>query len=1196
MSYHDGPEGPSRLTHPQTELVENILGTSLLLPDKDTSIPANRQAASEVAYFLALEMVAQHTGRDISALGKQAKLPDTDITELGALPDVAFLSREVRIANNITGNLRQPLALPEYADQPDTPRARLQSTLIGRIAAHYQTLPTGLHYDKDSPLGVRLQDGFALIAKTGIGKTIVAALFMRLTGITEKTEEGQKPLEGTLVTSSLKLVKQFAGESGNNTFLRFLNSDIPVTKITGKHFDPSGRIRLTTTRSIFKFDPGDVLTIDEGHHALERLLAQYLGESSLRPLLLTATPAYNQHRDIRKLWSSFESPSTRKLIEDGVLNPTRILTFEFDDDPVPMVAATALAYMRTGRKVGIYCKPGEESAQANRIAKLINEAAGKRLIEAVSSYEPKSDEFEQEFDDGILRGLSTCKRLGEGWDATDADVGLFVDPGAALQLEQNGGRFMRPGKFVTELCEFFKRGVKRQTSFWKIMDLETADPGKIIGYKEPSEDEGQRSGGSGIARPRPDVLPLEDLPAIALDNLLIDKPLRRVLLGREDIQPSEGFTRKLQALAETHNVPAKWLQSKLDQQGFRYEGIRDFDPVTNESWYDRWYEGDPVDEWITKNPLPELAKTDEMTVKRMAEILETTTHHIEEIINLINLKPSQRLTKTGHQKSKHYDFAAFCLIHEKIEKDTPLADETDIVLGAFGAECGSQFVASWIARMSQAEERKVQNHKRRSPVRGVKGIAIHISLEDAERIRKERQEYDAIPVADPNTHTPIIAAARRAKLSLEVFEKKLTDEEREAIIPLRLSVKKRPGRYLPNGVIEATIERLKPIKLAAHLVPLRMYSDHFPVVKNKVAAAWITEHFGEPEAYRLEGSVRDTPCITWEQLRRAEELFGKRSDAMDIDYTKVVQGPEDTDPERWQYTQAVQRHYLGVNPSHPLAPVPEHIPKPKPVVTPILLDSEGLFVEPPVESEPKPKTTERIPRLIFSEISAEKPEPEPEPEPSVAPEPPRPEIPSTVEEKPAVAEQAKILSDGERRAAIIAARGNRPARRTEQSQPVRQPGPVSIPANFTNIDEYLGEKCHPRILNALIKSKKVGIRKDENNARWASDEDMLQLEEAIQRYPIAKPSMITGEQILSEIIKDYPNLPLNPGHIFHVASKVVSNMAGHVELCRAVQPDGTPGMLDYFYNTPIQAKIKERLEFILNSTLRTKNLLRFGEI
>lgn len=1244
MSSHS-PEGPSHIATPQAELVEELLGVPLLLPSPDMDIKEGRMAASTAAYFFTLKMVRHHTGLAIPEdTSRKVKLPDTDMRELAALPDIAFLSREVRIANKIAEHSRRPLTMPEKADSPDTPRAQLQSKLVGRIAAHYVSLPPSLEYDPDSPLGVRLQDGFALIAKTGVGKTIMLALMLRLAGLTDKEVPGEPELEGTIVTSSIKLVKQLAGDSGNNTFRRFLGEDVKVSKITKQGFDTSGRIRLTTTRSIFRFDPGDVLAVDEGHHAvMGTQLADYLGRSSLRPLLLTATPAYNQRRDIRRLWSSFESPSTRKLIEDGILNPTRLLTFEYDDDPVPMVAATALAYMRTGRKVGIYCQPGNESAQARRIAALINEAAGERLIEAVGSHQPKSDAFEQEYDEGILRGLSTCKRLGEGWDAADADVGLIIEPGSDLQLEQNGGRFWRPGKFVTELCEFFKRGVMRKTSLWKILDLEVADPGKIIGYVEPSTSSGDstRTSSGNSSNTNLDVLPLEDLPPIALDSLLVGVPLRRVLLGREDIQPSEGFTRKLATLAETHNVPVQWLQAQLDKQGFRYEGIREYDPINKEYTYDRWYEGEPVDTWIEENPLPELARKDEMNVRRIAEILETTPYHIEEVITELGLEPVDRLYQVSHQKGKVYGFDSFSQIHKKVEEKTPMAEETDVVLGAIGVECGSQFVASYIARVSHLEERPVQAHKRRNPVHGVRGIAIHISQDDAERIREERKAYDATPVADPTKHTPLVEAAKRAGLSLQIFEKRLTPEEYAAIVPLRYAPKKAPGRYLPNEITDAAVERLKAIELPPHLVPVRIYGVHFTIGRDKKALAWITEEFGEPEKYRIAGSVRDTPCITWEQLRAAEEKFGKRSSALEIDYDELVQGPNDTDPDRWEYTQQVQRYYLGAIPSHPQATPPEYIPEPVTETDPINLDTQSepakpqIAVKPVADPQPisvnqktssRPEPEPTVPPVIFSDAHTQ-PTLIPEPEPDAQPEP---VVPSEEETKPPViapkekeieprpattkaedqpdGETLKPLSDRQRREAIAAARGvGGPGRRhLPQNQEVRtpqtRPKTAVIPSNFTNIDEYMSDKCPPRILRALIKSKRIAIRKDENGTQWASDDDILQLEEAIQRYPIAKPNMITGEQMVREILekypdlpKEFPNLPLKPEHIFFVASKVVGSTAGHIELCRALQPDGTPGMLNHFYHIPIQAKIRERLDFIFNSTTRTRSLLRFGE-
>src|SRR5688572_25711272 len=137
-------------------------------------------------------------------------------------PVVNMVASRLAIANEIHRPTRS-LALPPMADV-GTARARIQDGITAGLREHALTIPSGWSFTPELSSFDDLPDVFATIAATAIGKTTLKARLLRMSGVgTTRLVAGVKqPLLGAVILPTQRLVDQFAGKTGDMTFLDFL--------------------------------------------------------------------------------------------------------------------------------------------------------------------------------------------------------------------------------------------------------------------------------------------------------------------------------------------------------------------------------------------------------------------------------------------------------------------------------------------------------------------------------------------------------------------------------------------------------------------------------------------------------------------------------------------------------------------------------------------------------------------------------------------------------------------------------------------------------------------------------------------------------------------------------------------------------------------------------------------------------------
>jgi len=1152
-------ESPSPQHYPNAEVVEKILGTSLFVPDNDQVPPEGRRHIGEATYKHLVNMIMYHSGVNIADPEISPALSDEDLTLLSTQEDTRFLAREITIANAMQRNSHVLHDLPEGADDPDTPRAKEQSVILKEIISHYQSLPDDLDYDPETPLSKRLRDGLAMVAATGIGKTVVAAQVMRLLGIGSVEKDGAVVERATLATSTRKLVRQFLGESGNNTFRQFLG-DVPVTPVYSAKRDQSGKIRITTTKSFTNIDDIGFLTVDEGHSVLGAQTFKNIAALGLRELLLTATPAYSKERDLSNFYRTVVTKTLRQLVEGDILNPTRLLTFEYEDNPVVTAAELAYKYIQIGRKVAIYCEAGDSSKQSQDIAAYVNALHRKRhgenakdVMKSVGSHEPKSDDYEQALDDGDLGGLATCRRLREGWDS-DVDVGIFINPSSVLDLTQKMGRFMRPGKFVTELVELFPKGKRHKASIWSIMEMEEVDPDRIIGYTEPRDYYGPRSPRhqqSPDVADTPDVLSLDDLPLFVKTSLLQRQPLKTASIGISEFATPQSGTAELGSLATQHNVPYKWLQAQLDKAGLAYDLIP-VDPTEPNTKYQRWYY---VEDYFEQNYIPELARMTEKRISEIARLCNTTVNHIDSVIKELGIRPISRLSRGKHQHKRepHFDIEALAEICNYVDEYTPIADESEMPLGILRRRWGNQFVNNFIA------EHNIQTpSKRRNPVHGAKGISPHASAADSLKIEEAAKSFRSIPIIDPTIHQHITAVAKAARMSLNSLLRNLTEDEEAAIRSMRKNQRAIPGRYVHADIAEQIIERLQPKKILPHMVPIEVYGSY---LANRAGAMINLRRQSTTlpgVRYEIDGKIRDAHYMTWGVLRELEKGYGRHRNAKQIDFDRVVRDEFDADPERVAYTQEIQSMYLP----------------------------EEVLGQPDSVESTNDASSLNSPAENTDMDEAARP------------------VPAASSDRPNIADHHTDSTTAENRmthsmplapATEAAIEARKPLRDTSDLKKSGKKGQgegVRRPIKTIDANAYLAEKdlaSDPRVVALIVKSNGWWSETDEKGKLIIPEICGTLLATSITDIKQARHDMHTAEYI----IRQFSDVTLHPKDIHRVAQSIYTPkiLRGHCGIRRAKIKNEAWGGAYMHYDVALSELIIQKIRILINKR-RLHNLLQ----
>ncbi len=859
---------------------------------------------------LALQAIEHELGHEIADPDAFVRSPLTpnEQSHMQRHPVVSMVATRLAMANEIYRPTRS-LALPPMADV-GTARARIQDGITGGLREHMLSIPSNWFFKPELSSFDDLSDVFATIAATAIGKTTLIARLLRMSGVGKTHIVGGKkrPILAAVTLPTQRLVDQFAGETGDMTFLDFLGPGIKVSKFFGKKHDADGDVVLTTPNSAGKLDLSrrDIVCGDEGHGSMSPRDEEIIAALTGRLFLFTATKAYDKDRDLTKRYRHMEINNRIDLIKQGVLNNTRLMQFEYTEDPLPLVAQLAAEYIKSGRRVIAYCKGlgrGEKVRRSEQLAAWVNDICKAEVAASVGSHSKTSDEDERRYIAGNLRMLTNTKVIREGRNLP-ADVGMHGDA-AEWVLEQETGRIGRLGEFMSEVLQFSRKGSKG-ARLHHVYGLEEFECETILLSNIAQFGDAPLPGMSGhaaktedksAAQPPP-MLPIEAFPRQLQEQLMQEKPVCTITIAGQDFELKAGtYQLPSTVLAREWNAPLVWLHQMLDSNQIPYEGVWMY--VDGREKYHRMY-GPEAEAFATNYSIAERAANIVMTESEIASLYRVPQRFVRTTLAAAGQIPE---TREGLRSAilAHGPAALFAI--EKAVDALPLAEKTDVTIGSAAAEYSSWFV-EWYC----AENKIILAEKRRNSKCDYDGICRHF---DAAQIAALREAYQNTPEAT-EIDMSLYDIVHVAGVSLGVLDAEMSAEEHALVYPRHdAKQSKKPLEHVPRSIGEAIIERIEPEKLNPYLVPHYIIIQR--VERQKACMKALREGRLRADApaqmLRLVKSQK-TKCSSWQLLQLAEQEYGLHPDVRPLDYDKLPRSDADTDPDRLKYAQSIQGLYV----------------------------------------------------------------------------------------------------------------------------------------------------------------------------------------------------------------------------------------------------------------------------------------------
>ncbi len=822
---------------------------------------------------------------------------------------ISWLRSQTKIANNLhrAGFGLQASVTSEAAD--GDARDRFQGRIMAGMYEHAQTLPKSyLETMESGNAELRLKDNLLVIAPTGVGKTVMLARFLRAAGV------GTKDTQGLVVVPGQELQRQFKGDTGDDTFRRWLGPEADIAAYWQHDKQTEGALKLVTKQSLEKaiaqkaFAAGDigVAVVDEGHVGLEPKL-MHLMNNFARVYYFTATPAYGVDRDLRKMFRHIDVGTITDCIYEGIVNDAELYSFYAADQEEAQAFAAGLAYedAKNGRRVLVYCRPGEKAKQAEAVAAMVNAAHvqggaddGTTLAARLSTYEANNNDILARFEDGELSVLTTVNMLSQGYNGNINTIIVIGPNASALQLAQRIGRGLRlNAQYRTRIIEINVPHSEETVTIWGAFGLDDVQQGQVL---EPKTDALRLEfEGSRIAEPPL----LEALPERLRAALVPNQSVRQMTLGRQAFERAvaleEGFI-AASALAAYYSSPLSHVQRVLDDEGFRSIGI--WAPYKDDTAnYDRWYEP-AAEAYLDENPPASLWQEGEKTLTDLMKMHDVSKDMMALLLTKLELEPEPRIGK-NRRETGYYSPASVAAVGEAIAA-IPQALATDVTVGTMRQELGEKFVVQCL----KDKERYEPEYKRRFAGHGIKGFDLHFTDEQVVMMRLAFEE--ALATDADISYKEI---AELAGVNDSTVLRARTQEERDMETLKRAHRLARPGGHLPREKGLEIVERLRVRPLPVHFATLRMAELRTEAKPTTIAAA-IKRRLKQPdhgiEFINLGGTNAASTCMPWAMLRELEERYGLRSGVEPIDYAQVATSDgEALTHEQWQYSTAVQRQY-----------------------------------------------------------------------------------------------------------------------------------------------------------------------------------------------------------------------------------------------------------------------------------------------
>ncbi len=369
-----------------------------------------------------------------------------------------------------------------------------------------------------------------IVWPTGGGKTAMASRIAEAAGVGQPvSEQRSERIRALVVTSRLRLVKDYIGENGLSGFGKFAKG-LLVTQITGskKRFEGDA---VTVPYQLFAkaveknwIDGHDfqLRMYDEGHNVLGRkalAARQKLNEQAPGvDVALTATPMYNSRRTIYESFPhDIATMDFRTGIDTGEINGVQLIglatgikapekegrhdyteqelaPLRKDKERNAQIVAAAKHFVSTGRRTFVTTIAGDKCWHARYLAaataeeKILDPKSGAlRPIRAAAignfQKDTDNDKAIDDFNKGKLDVLFEGKLADEGIDL-NADAVILTDlTNSPLKRYQQVGRGARAdlARPLTLIAEFLDNCNTARATAWGVVGEEEIQQGLILG-------------------------------------------------------------------------------------------------------------------------------------------------------------------------------------------------------------------------------------------------------------------------------------------------------------------------------------------------------------------------------------------------------------------------------------------------------------------------------------------------------------------------------------------------------------------------------------------------------------------------------------------------------------------------------------------------------------------------------------------
>ncbi len=872
--------------------------------------------------------------------------------------ELRMAAGQAAIAHNFARSTHEGPQQMDSADSPDSPRSRRQAQMMSVVAydVRYPAKSRVPDAERDA-FAVLRGDPLAQISSTGSGKTLVIGRTFQQAGISRPvSERDPRPLRGMLVVSGQLGIHQAAGVTGNNTLRRNLLEGTNLTTVWAKSKKFGGDLVSITDRMLpralekgwIKRGDMDVVVVDEGDVGLQPTVLEQLGNLGVKLLFLTATPAVDEERDLRRLFSHIQIDSLRLDCENALLNPVRLLSLRIKPgEMIAKAARLAADLIEGGRNVVIYCEKGDDSEQARKVCERLNAMKinphpnfkwqGDTIAAAVGRF--NKDKVNQDivnaFDAGKHLAMTATSMLRRQWNPRRANAGLLLGLRTReREVKQIMGRFLRLDEqgiesVIAELTE--EPDYRAGYSIYEAFGLETLAQGVYIGPSGKQDDYGgvrpeyisiaQASSPSGApseatvadsgneqSEAAPHSPGIEDLglsPEI-VDALLPPQPWRQAFVGRYALARAEMQANSVNTadLAQQHGVPEVWLWHVL--RDFSYKTIPTGTNDKCEVVYGRLYPPE-AQAYLQANPLdgPEgLIATAAMGDRALAYMFGTSLRFMEEVTEWRNLDYAEVKAKTV-RPDRIYRMPEIIQLAAAVA-EIPMADPEEVAL----YDLAKRFNQYFVCQAYRIPRHGVPTREaRRNPIHGNgTRFARHTTLAGVAQLEAI---WNNVATADDISIAEIAALAQTTSGSVKDYLNKLPPHEKPPMHPKRNpSVSSWPASYMQREKGLALAEQLRATTLPAHKVTLPMISTYTrrPNSKSfllrklgvgpKADPAQPATHSGE--YVRIAGTGAYTWIFPWAVLSKFDYLM--TDDDERIDLTLVAASPDD-DPAKVAYSK-----------------------------------------------------------------------------------------------------------------------------------------------------------------------------------------------------------------------------------------------------------------------------------------------------